>query len=123
MNHRKSGRKLGRSNTHRKALLRNMVTALLEHEQIQTTDAKAKELRRIAERLVTKAIRLGDDIDLADRLDRRSRFEHPLHVFAAHGGCADLGELAGLDRAGIANGLASRVALFGRDTGAAGGKG
>jgi large subunit ribosomal protein L17 len=53
MNHRKSGRKLGRSVSHRKALFRNMVTSLLEHEQIRTTDAKAKELRGIAERMIT----------------------------------------------------------------------
>ena len=53
MNHRKTGRKLGRSNAHRKALFRNMVTSLLEHEQIQTTDAKAKELRGVAERMIT----------------------------------------------------------------------
>lgn len=53
MNHRKSGRKLSRSVSHRKALLRNMVTSLLEHEQIRTTDAKAKELRGVAERMIT----------------------------------------------------------------------
>ncbi len=53
MNHRKTGRKLGRSVPHRKALFRNMVTSLLQHEQIRTTDAKAKELRGIAERMIT----------------------------------------------------------------------
>lgn len=53
MRHRKSGRKLGRSSSHRKALFRNMVTSLLEHERIQTTDAKAKEVRRVAERMIT----------------------------------------------------------------------
>ena len=53
MNHRKSGRKLGRSVAHRKALFRNMVTSLLEHEQIRTTDAKAKELRGVTERMIT----------------------------------------------------------------------
>lgn len=53
MNHRKTGRKLGRTSAHRKALFRNMVTSLLEHEQIQTTDAKAKELRGVAERMIT----------------------------------------------------------------------
>lgn len=53
MNHRKTGRKLGRSSAHRKALFRNMVTSLLEHEQIRTTDAKAKELRGVAERMIT----------------------------------------------------------------------
>ncbi|MFU8857743.1 MAG: 50S ribosomal protein L17 [Deferrisomatales bacterium] len=53
MRHRISGRKLGRNAAHRKALFRNMVTALFEHERIQTTDAKAKELRRVAEKLIT----------------------------------------------------------------------
>ncbi len=53
MRHRKSGRKLGRSSSHRKALFRNMVTSLLEHERIQTTDAKAKELRGIADKMIT----------------------------------------------------------------------
>ena len=59
MNHRKTGRKLGRTGAHRKALFRNMVASLLEHEQIRTTDAKAKELRGVAERLITLAKR-GD---------------------------------------------------------------
>lgn len=53
MRHRKAGRKLGKNSSHRKALFRNMVTSLLEHEKIQTTDAKAKELRGIAERMIT----------------------------------------------------------------------
>ena len=53
MNHRKTGRKLGRTSAHRKALFRNMVTSLLQHEQIRTTDAKAKELRGVAERMIT----------------------------------------------------------------------
>ena len=53
MNHRKTGRKLGRTSAHRKSLFRNMVTSLLDHEQIQTTDAKAKELRGVTEKLIT----------------------------------------------------------------------
>ena len=53
MNHRKTGRKLGRTSAHRKSLFRNMVTSLLEHEQIRTTDAKAKELRGVAEKIIT----------------------------------------------------------------------
>jgi large subunit ribosomal protein L17 len=53
MRHRKAGRKLGRTSAHRSALLRNLVTALLEHERIETTDAKAKELRRVADRMIT----------------------------------------------------------------------
>lgn len=53
MRHRISGRKLGRNASHRKAMFRNMVTSLFEHERVQTTDAKAKELRRVAEKLIT----------------------------------------------------------------------
>lgn len=53
MRHRKSGRRLGRNSSHRKAMLRNMVTSLLEHGHIQTTDTRAKEVRRIAEKLIT----------------------------------------------------------------------
>ena len=53
MRHLKSGRKLNRSTPHRKALIRNLLKALVQREQIQTTDAKAKELRRWADRLIT----------------------------------------------------------------------
>ncbi len=53
MRHRKAGRKLGRTAAHRKAMLRNMVTSLLEHERIVTTVPKAKEARRIAEKMIT----------------------------------------------------------------------
>jgi len=51
--HRARSRKLGRTSAHRKALYRNLVTALLEHERIETTDAKAKQLRRVADRMIT----------------------------------------------------------------------
>jgi large subunit ribosomal protein L17 len=51
--HRKRGRQLGRNSKHRLALFRNLATALLEHERIETTEAKAKELRGITERLIT----------------------------------------------------------------------
>ena len=57
MRHRKAGRKLGMNSTMRKALFRNMVTSLMLHGQILTTEARAKELRRVAERLVTIAKR------------------------------------------------------------------
>jgi large subunit ribosomal protein L17 len=53
MRHGVAGVKLGRSPAHRRALLRNLVTALLEHEAVRTTDAKAKELRRWGDRLIT----------------------------------------------------------------------
>src|SRR3990167_6118571 len=53
MRHRKSGRQLSRNSSHRWALMRNLVTALLRDEKIQTTDPKAKELRRWADRVFT----------------------------------------------------------------------
>jgi large subunit ribosomal protein L17 len=59
MRHRKSGLKLNRTSSHRDAMFRNMVTSLFKHQRIQTTDAKAKELRRWADYLVTLAKR-GD---------------------------------------------------------------
>ncbi len=62
MRHRHKGRKLNRTSSHRKALLRNMVTALLDIEQIETTDAKAKELRSITERMITLGKRGEDDL-------------------------------------------------------------
>jgi len=63
MRHLKKGRKLNRSPSHRWALIRNMVTSLLRHDRITTTDAKAKELRRWADWLVT----LGKDGSLHAR--------------------------------------------------------
>lgn len=59
MRHRKKGRNLSRSPSHRKALLRNMAMSLFQHERITTTTARAKELRPYAERLITLAKR-GD---------------------------------------------------------------
>lgn len=53
MRHLKSYRKLGRVTSHRKAMLRNMATSLLEHERIETTLPKAKELRAVVEKLIT----------------------------------------------------------------------
>jgi len=55
MRHRESGRKLNRNSSHRKAMFRNMAASLIEHEIIKTTLPKAKELRRIAEPLITMA--------------------------------------------------------------------
>ena len=55
MRHRKSGRKLGRNSAHRKAMFRNMAASLFRHETIRTTLPKAKELRRVAEPLITLA--------------------------------------------------------------------
>ncbi len=55
MRHRKSGRRLGRNSSHRKAMCRNMATSMLMHETIRTTVPKAKELRRVVEPLITLA--------------------------------------------------------------------
>lgn len=55
MRHRNSGRKLGRDSSHRKAMFRNMSASLFKHELIRTTVPKAKELRRVAEPLITMA--------------------------------------------------------------------
>jgi large subunit ribosomal protein L17 len=59
MKHKISARKLGRTSSHREAMFRNMVTSLFEHERIVTTKEKAKELRPIAEKMITLAKR-GD---------------------------------------------------------------
>jgi large subunit ribosomal protein L17 len=59
MRHRKAGKELGRNTSHRRALLRNMVTSLFQHEQIETTETKARAIRPVAEKLITLAKR-GD---------------------------------------------------------------
>ena len=55
MRHRQSGRKLNRNSSHRKAMFKNMASSLFDHEMIRTTLPKAKELRRVAEPLITLA--------------------------------------------------------------------
>lgn len=59
MRHRKTGRRLGRNSSHREAMIRNMVTSLFEHERIVTTTPKAKEARKIVDKMMTLAKR-GD---------------------------------------------------------------
>jgi len=61
MYHQIAGRKLGRTTDHKEAMLKNLVTSLILHDKIETTEAKAKELRRLAERMIT----LGKKGDLA----------------------------------------------------------
>jgi large subunit ribosomal protein L17 len=63
MRHQKAGRQLNRNSSHRAAMFRNMTVSLLRHEQIKTTVAKAKELRRYVEPMIT----LGKDGTLANR--------------------------------------------------------
>lgn len=59
MRHKKAGNRLGRNSSHREAMVRNMVTSLLAHERIVTTAAKAKEVRKVADQMITLAKR-GD---------------------------------------------------------------
>ena len=63
MRHRNSGRRLGRKSPHRRAMYRNLAASLLVHETVRTTLPKAKELRRVAEPLIT----LGNDATVANR--------------------------------------------------------
>ena len=60
MRHQNAGRKFDRNTSSRKSMFRNLTANLVLNERIETTEAKAKELRRVAERLITKAIRLGE---------------------------------------------------------------
>lgn len=59
MRHLNAGRKFGRNTSHRRAMFRNLSANLVAHERIETTEAKAKELRRVVERLISKGKRLG----------------------------------------------------------------
>ena len=71
MRHRKAGRQLGRSTGHRRALYRNLMTELFRHERIKTTEAKARAVRPLAERLVTKARKARTErvVELAQQRD------------------------------------------------------
>jgi large subunit ribosomal protein L17 len=71
MRHGSKGRQLGRTASHRRALLRNMATSLFQHDRIVTTEAKAKELRPYAERLITLARR--GDLHARRQVERRIR--------------------------------------------------
>ncbi len=76
MRHRLQGRKLNRTSSHRKAMFANMAGSLIEHEQIKTTLPKAKELRRIVEKLVT----LGKRGDLHARRLAAAQLKQDQHV-------------------------------------------
>jgi large subunit ribosomal protein L17 len=80
MRHRKAGVHLSRTSAHRKALFSNLVAALFTNERIRTTDAKARETRRLAERTITWARRVGDV--LTKKQDRRSTEESARVVHA-----------------------------------------
>ena len=76
MRHKKGYRRLNRTHEHRKALFANMAGALIEHEQIKTTLPKAKELRRVVEKLIT----LGKRGDLHARRQAAARLKQDKHV-------------------------------------------
>jgi large subunit ribosomal protein L17 len=81
MRHQKSGRKLNRNSAHRKAMFRNMVTSVLQHERITTTLPKAKELRGEVERAISVGVRLGDLLDKpkeARTREEQARFAHAM---------------------------------------------
>jgi large subunit ribosomal protein L17 len=80
MRHQNSGRKFSRSSSHRKAMFRNMVTSLIEHERITTTEPKAKELRRFVEKTISISLRLGDI--LTKTKEQRSPVEQGKYVHA-----------------------------------------
>jgi len=118
MKHRVRTRRLGRSSAHRDALFRNLVTSLLDHERIETTDAKAKELRRVAERMITlgkrgtlharrRALRTIRSRDvtaklfdsLADRYrDRPGGYTRVLKLGPRHGDAAPISIIELVDR-------------------------
>jgi large subunit ribosomal protein L17 len=77
MRHRKSGRKLGRTASHRKALLISLCTALLKHKRIKTTVAKAKETRMVVEKIITRAKR-------ASVVEDRSKNVHARRIVARY---------------------------------------
>jgi large subunit ribosomal protein L17 len=136
MRHRISGRKLNRTKSHRKAMFANMVCALLEHEQIKTTLPKAKDLRPIAEKLLTLGKR-GDlharrqaiafvrnegvvkklfDV-LADRYrDRQGGYTRVLKAGVRYGDSAPMAVIELVDRDAEAKGLTDRERLAAQDS-------
>ncbi|NYZ14012.1 50S ribosomal protein L17 [Azospirillum sp. RWY-5-1] len=127
MRHGVSGRKLGKTTSHRKAMFSNMANALIKHEQIKTTLPKAKELRPIAERLITLGkkgglanrrlafAQLRDDAMvtklftvLADRYkDRAGGYTRVLKAGFRYGDAAAMGVIELVDRDTAAKGLDS----------------
>nr|CRH06655.1 50S ribosomal subunit protein L17 [Candidatus Magnetococcus massalia] len=118
MRHRKKGRKLNRDSAHRKAMFRNMLVSLLKHERIETTVPRAKELRPLADKMITLGKRgdlharrqalseLGDkDVvhklfgDIADRnRERQGGYTRILKTRNRFGDCAPLGFIELVER-------------------------
>ncbi len=79
MRHRKAGRKLNRNPAHRKALYRNLLLSFLTHERIETTEPKAKELRKFAEKVITRAKKGGlAQVRMVERVLRDKDVLHKL---------------------------------------------
>ena len=127
MRHRKQGRRLNRTSAHRIAMFRNMAASLIKHEQIETTLPKAKELRRIVDRLITLGKR-GDlharrqalasipDTLLIDKLfttlaeryaDRSGGYTRVLRKGRRYGDAAEMAFIELVDRDRDAKGMAS----------------
>ncbi len=124
MRHRTSGRKLNRTSSHRQAMFANMAAALIKHEQIQTTLPKAKDLRRVVDRLVTlgkrgdlharrQALAVLHDTDLAGKLfgplaerykDRPGGYTRVLKAGFRYGDSAPMAVLELVDRDPAAKG-------------------
>ncbi len=126
MRHRMSGRKLNRTSSHRKAMFSNMVVSLLMHEQITTTLPKAKELRKITDKMITlgkrgdlharrQAISVLRDADTVGKLfdglaerykDRLGGYTRVLKAGHRHGDCAPMAVIELVDRDPEAKGAA-----------------
>ena len=135
MRHRKSGRKLSRSSSHRKAMFANMACALIKHEQIKTTLPKAKELRPIVEKLITLAkrgdlharrlaySRLPDKAMVAKLFDvlgeryqdRQGGYIRIIRANFRYGDCAPMAYIEFVDRDEDAKGLDSGPVMYDDD--------
>ena len=135
MRHRKSGRKLNRDSSHRKAMFANMAAALIKHEQINTTLPKAKELRPIVEKLITLGKR-GDlharrlayaripDRAMVAKLfdvlgerykDRQGGYIRIIRANFRYGDCAPMAYIEFVDRDVDAKGAADKARLEAAD--------
>jgi large subunit ribosomal protein L17 len=133
-----SGRKLNRTSSHRKAMFSNMAAALIKHEQIKTTLPKAKDLRPIADKLITLGKRgtlharrqalskLGGDAKLVDKLftslserytERAGGYTRVLHAGFRYGDSAPMAIIELVDRDEDAKGLDSGPVIIDEDDG------
>lgn len=139
MRHRQSGRKLNRTSAHRKAMFANMAASLLTHEQMKTTLPKAKELRRLADQMITlgkrgglharrQALSLLRDATLVQKLfgplaeryrNRAGGYTRVLKAGFRHGDSAPMAVIELVDRDPAAKGAADKARLAAEEAGAA----